>query len=225
MNTKKILHDLIDATFTTNGNKQISGAKARETHRTLLDAQYLPAGFPGEWYGPESTIPEGWHLCDGSSFSITEYNDLFLALGGYQSPYGVDVAAGTFKIPYAQPGTGFIQQGINPDTGTNFQLGKTGGEETHLLKDEETPLRDHWHYGFRKGDPGKHFLHDYPEEHPTTDDSSTYGDNNYMTRMGSSSSEPDAGRTGGQKSDDKLEVKSHNNMSPYMAINKTIKLW
>ncbi len=225
MNTKKFLHDLINATFTTNGNKQISGAKAKEVHNALLDAQYVPAGSPGEWYGPESTIPDGWHLCDGTTFSITEYNDLFLALGGYLSPYGVDSATGTFKIPYAKPGTGFIQQGVNPDTGTNYPLGKTGGEESHVLKDSETPIRDHWHYGFKNKDSSQHFLQDYPEEHPTTRNSSTYEDSNYKTKMGASSGEPNAGKTGGCKTDSELKVSAHNIMSPYMAINKTIKLW
>ena len=135
MNTLSTLKDLINSIFTTNGNKAITGEKTRTTLNTLTSALYLPAGFQTAWPGKADTIPEGWNLCNGSSFAIGDYPDLFAALGGYQSPYGVDVSAGTFQVPNISEGSSPVQCG----TSSGYTLGATGGEKEHLLQRSELP--------------------------------------------------------------------------------------
>lgn len=202
MNTKSVLSALINSIFTTNGNKQITGKSTRETLNTLLDAQYTPAGTPGDWFGPASTIPAGWHLCDGSSFSITDYADLFNALGGYLSPYGVNVSNGTFQIPKIPAGSTFIQAGTSV-SGTVFTIGATAGEEKHTLTTSEMPSHAH-----KQGSEA--LFSDYGGGSLVGPRTMVSGEINSYRNQNTSSVGSD---------------QAHNNMPPSMVVNKTIKLW
>lgn len=134
---------LIASTFTTNGIRAITASSVRTYENTLIDKLNVPAGFIMIYPGDETLLNgTDWRKCDGSSYwSITDFNDLFLALGGYSSPYGVNVGTGTFTIPNIQPGQ-FVAQAANGDPHT-YQLGASGGESTHSLTLDELPDHNH----------------------------------------------------------------------------------
>jgi len=82
-----------------------------------------------------ATAPEGWLLCDGSEYSITEYDFLYEVIG---TTYGSGV--GTFKVPDLR---GRDPMGYDASNTKFDTLGEIGGEETHTLTEEEMP--EHYH--------------------------------------------------------------------------------
>ena len=201
MNTLTVLQTLINTIFTTNGNREITGQKTRETLNAVLGATYMPAGATMDWHGPSTTIPAGWSLRDGRSLSITDYNDLFLNLGGYQSPYGVNVGAGTFQIPNVPEGYTEIQCGAT----TGYALGNILGERAHALSANENG--QHKHSGISlggsnsdNGDPGNLVV-------------TSPGEYNGVNAI--SGSVTDYSGLGAP----------HNNMPPSICVNKIIKLY
>ncbi|MDP4201424.1 MAG: tail fiber protein [Bacteroidota bacterium] len=196
MDTKLVLQNLIDSTWTTNGTQAISGAAERQSLNRLLSALYIPVGKTDDWYGPVSTIPFGWHLMDGSSFSITDYADLFAALGGYSSPYGLDATDPTkFKIPLVEAGRSTVQAGTT-SLGTILNVGQKGGEEKHILTKSELPNIQLKIQHSQSGGSGTGAMG---------------GSNPQFT--GNILTEPIGGG------------EYHNNMHPFIAVNKIIKLW
>lgn len=196
--SKQSLIDNIEAVIYTNSTGDVDAAEVRSVLVDMVNKLYEPAGTIKDWPGPASTINLPWKLMDGSSYSITQYEDLFNALGGYQSPYGVNVAANTFNIPLVPEGTTFIQNG------NTYPLGSKGGESSHLLTASES------------GMPSKTINLGYNAQ---------------------SSSGTEGGREGIIPNDKTTlpqvtltipatnAASAHNNMSPYMAINKVIKLY
>ena len=94
---------------------------------------------PGEikaW--PISNIPDGWLLCDGSEISRTTYLPLFIAIG---TTYGIGDGTTTFNLPNL---SGKVVNGSGNGVGlTSRTLGETGGEEEHILLQEEMPAHNH----------------------------------------------------------------------------------
>lgn len=79
-----------------------------------------------------TTIPDGYLLCNGTSLLRTDYPDLFNVIG---TTYG-SVDSTHFNLPNIQ---GKIPVGLDT-TDTDFNtLGKTGGEKTHTLTEDEIP--------------------------------------------------------------------------------------
>jgi len=80
-----------------------------------------------------TTVPNGYLICDGSSYSTTTYANLFAAIG-----YTWGGSGGNFNIPdfrrkvtVGSGGTGTAELGNT--------VGNTGGEETHTLTSAEIP--------------------------------------------------------------------------------------
>lgn len=111
---------------------------------------YLPgaiAAFPG------SQLPDGWLLCYGQPVSRSTYVALFAAIG---VTYGVGDGRSTFNLPDLRGRTpvGHNQMGAS-DSGRLLGarpggvfgnlLGASGGEETHTLLTDETPVCPHTH--------------------------------------------------------------------------------
>jgi microcystin-dependent protein len=201
MNTLSYLLQLIAGVFTTNANYEITGQQTRETLSTLTESLYLRAGSIIVWPGPVSAIPEGWHLCDGSSYSLTGYADLFNALGAYLSPYGVNVSAGTFQIPNIEASRTIIQGGT-----TKYGIGGKGGYEDVTLN--VTHLPPHGHitqvWWAKVGDNDNNYI-----PVPT----GKAGNNAYRRPE----LDENTGNTGGGQ--------AHPNMPPYIAMNWIIKLY
>jgi microcystin-dependent protein len=125
MNTLTYLKAQVDSVFATNGTKNITAIIVRPFLKNFVDGLFTPAGTVRIW--PGVTLPTGWSKCDGSAMSITDYADLYAALGGPSSPYGV--GATTFNIPMIQPSQTVIQKGIAAIQiqwqGNEYQMGET----------------------------------------------------------------------------------------------------
>lgn len=88
-------------------------------------------------YGGDGTnLPNGWLLCNGSTFDQSTYPALFNLIG---NTYGT-APSGQFRVPDFK-GRGPMGQDASQ---TEFDaLGQTGGFKTHTLQLNELPLHDH----------------------------------------------------------------------------------
>jgi microcystin-dependent protein len=76
------------------------------------------------------TVPNGWHLCDGSTLSISTYQALYSLLG---TIYGGDGAT-TFGIPDLR-GRGVVNQGKSAaPANTSYTIGQKGGSEVVTIQ-------------------------------------------------------------------------------------------
>jgi microcystin-dependent protein len=82
-------------------------------------------------------LPAGWLVCDGSSLDRSAYANLFAAIG---TVWGA-VDSTHFNIPDLR-GRALVGQGV-AGSGTTFNLGATGGQETHTLTTAEIPAHNH----------------------------------------------------------------------------------
>ena len=80
-----------------------------------------------------SVVPEGFLLCDGAEYLRTEYSELFAAIG---TIYGSGDGSTTFNVPN-------LQTRVPVGSGENYELGSTGGEESHTLTVDEMPSHRH----------------------------------------------------------------------------------
>lgn len=81
-------------------------------------------------------IPDGWLDCNGASFFINTYANLFGAIG-----YTYGGSGNNFNVPDLR---GRVIVGAGTGSGlTTRNLGSTGGEETHLLTTDEMPSHTH----------------------------------------------------------------------------------
>jgi microcystin-dependent protein len=81
--------------------------------------------------------PEGWHICDGTVLSVTDYQVLYSLIG---NTYG-GTAPTTFAIPDLRSR---VALGVGQGTGlTNRALGQTGGTETVQLTQAQMPGHTH----------------------------------------------------------------------------------
>src|SRR5262245_61405914 len=128
---------------------------------TIYDTDQV--GTVKAWAG--AVIPANWMLCDGRPLSRLSYADLFNALGGAASPWGLPDAS-SFNIPDLRSkmivGAGPGSAGA-PALGAGLTartMQQSGGEEKHLLatgeaaqkavtSDVDTP--DHFHGTSKNG--------------------------------------------------------------------------
>lgn len=80
-----------------------------------------------------NTAPSGFLNCDGSEIPRSSYATLFDAIG---TTYGSGDGISTFNLPDL---SGRVAVG----TSVNMSLGSTGGEETHVLLENEMPVHSH----------------------------------------------------------------------------------
>lgn len=68
----------------------------------------VPIGGAVMWPGNNSMVPEGWLLCDGAQYNVTDYPSLFMVIGNMYTPEG-EQGKGKFnvpKLPYLLDGIG-----------------------------------------------------------------------------------------------------------------------
>lgn len=82
--------------------------------------------------------PSGWHLCDGSTLNINQYQALYTILG---TTYGGDGKT-TFALPDFR-GRIPVGQGMDPDFGINYAWGAKNGADKVAL--DVTNLPQHTH--------------------------------------------------------------------------------
>ena len=78
-------------------------------------------------------VPEGFLLCNGAEYLRAEYPELFAAIG---TIYGSGDGSTTFNVPN-------LQTRVPVGAGENYELGSTGGEESHTLTVDEMPSHRH----------------------------------------------------------------------------------
>ncbi|HYJ80923.1 MAG TPA: tail fiber protein, partial [Longimicrobiaceae bacterium] len=81
--------------------------------------------------------PAGWAFCEGQPLPISENDTLFQLIG---TTYGGD-GESTFNLPNLA-GRVIVHQGTGA-SGTNYQLGETGGSEAVTLTTQQIPAHTH----------------------------------------------------------------------------------
>lgn len=95
-----------------------------------------PAGVILSYAG--TSAPTGYLLADGTTYNRSDYPDLFAALGGASSPYGLPSGT-TFKVPDLRTRVPVGKNG----SGTFGTLGSVGGAETVALSEANLPSHTH----------------------------------------------------------------------------------
>ena len=101
------------------------------TYNPMIVNDTVPIGAI-QAYGGE-VAPNNWLICDGSAVSRTTYAELFAVIG---TTYGTGDGSTTFNLPDLR---GNVAIGASED----YELGDSGGEETHTLTINEMPSHTH----------------------------------------------------------------------------------
>lgn len=84
--------------------------------------------------------PTGWHICDGSSMNVNQYQALFALLG---TTYGGD-GVNTFNLPNLQMKVAVGTGTISPAGGTGtYTLAQAGGVTQVALSEAQIPSHTH----------------------------------------------------------------------------------
>lgn len=102
-----------------------------ELYKLIRDIAGDAPGTIKEWAGAPGKVPTDYMLCDGRDLAISDYPNLYEAIG---VTFGGDGLT-TFKLPKTG---GLFSVGYG-GTGDYAQIGQTGGEEKHKLTIGEMP--------------------------------------------------------------------------------------
>lgn len=181
-------------------------------------AAVCPVGSSMDWSSDK--IPTGWAKEDGTAYNKDTYPELFLILG---TKYGSGNGTTThFAVPNSKgratiaTGQGETYANGSSTTGTNFGLGDAGGKEQHILAKTELPT----------GITGSLTMHGAESS------TNLYSASGVFSSGGQS---PRYGNTGtgvaGVESIGTLNFSlggsgfSHNNLQPYIAKHKIIRMF
>lgn len=183
-----------------------------------------PAGAVMDFAG--AAAPSGWLICDGQEVSQTTYADLFAVIGTTYNTGGE--TAGFFRVPDAKG-----RAVVGPDAGagrvtTNNTLAATAGAENHTLTTAQMPV--HGHSGTTGSNSANHTHVVNVAWDRRTDDAYT-GTGNGVTGLNSggalitgyTSNTQSANHTHAITVGNAGSGSSHNNMQPYLVLNKIIK--
>ncbi|MCD6595280.1 tail fiber protein [bacterium] len=166
----------------------------------------MPVGTVVPYAG--NSAPDGWLLCDGSSYSTSTYADLFAVIG-----YTYGGSGGSFNMPNLK---GRVVVGVDGGDGDFDNLNDSGGEKTHTLTIDEMPRHHH-----DVNDPGHH--HSYWDRYRGTE--SAFGSG--AATRGSEDLDGSSHSTGTSYTGISIRNTgggySHNNLQPYRVLNYIIK--
>lgn len=114
---------------------------------------YAARVFPGTVaFHARTSTPSGWLTCDGTTYTSSDYPDLFAAIGQTFGGSG-----STFKVPDLR---GRAPIGVGTGSGlTTRSLGGTVGTETHTLTESQMPSHNHSGSGTTStGGPTTHYM-------------------------------------------------------------------
>ena len=161
-------------------------AKIKNQDTTIGELSAPPLGIVQMWAG--KTVPANYVLCDGAALRISEYPELYAAIGAAfdtaPNCNGVrnTTQSGFFRLPDLR---GRFIVGYNGLDDEYRQYGAAGGEKRHTLTVAEMPSHDHgqnlwaegdgrWKSGGNNSSPNSTSQHDRTTPFGTTE--STGGD-------------------------------------------------
>jgi len=95
----------------------------------LLNFNPFPVGMVFPY--TSDTAPAGYLLCDGDSYSTTDFPELFDVIG-----YTYGGSGSSFNVPD-------LVNRVSVGSGGSFSISDNGGEATHTLVTSEIPSHDH----------------------------------------------------------------------------------
>lgn len=191
-------------------NKELL-AQVQELQAQIASLQPAPTGSIMIW--PSNTIPTGWHLCDGSSMSRTDYASLFSTIG---VTFGSNDSS-SFNLPDMR-GLYVAGRGANGYNAINDK----GGLNTVQLTVNQMPSHSH---SASSGSSGDHY-HRWPIYQGTATTSGGENEGAYSQRT--TTNDHVTNTTGSHTH--AITVKSagggeaHENRPPYIVLNYIIKL-
>jgi len=174
----------------------------------------VPIGMIVPYSGPAGSVPSGWLLCDGTSYDVNIYPELFALIG---TAYGSD--PNRFKVPDLR---GRNPMGRDANQAEFAALGQTGGAKTHTLTIAEMPAHNH---GGVTGSAGSH-QHTYGTRGFGT---GTAGGTITSSALGMDGSTDDQDAFTQFAGEHPHAIPSagagspHNNLQPYLTLNFIIK--
>ena len=107
------------------------------------DANPVPVGTILSFGGDLSNLPEGWLLCDGGSYSQSEFADLFEVIGSSWGATGAN-----FNVPDLR---GFFLRGADggagndPESSTRTASNSGGNTGDNVGSVQDDAFQGHWH--------------------------------------------------------------------------------
>jgi microcystin-dependent protein len=95
-----------------------------------MTTNFVPCGVIIPLSYQALTIPEGFLLCDGSSYTTTNYQNLFALIG-----YTYGGSGSTFNIPDLRDKRGYMD--------SNYSLGTISGANSITLNESQLPQHTH----------------------------------------------------------------------------------
>ena len=173
-----------------------------------------PIGMVVSYSGPAGSVPAGWLLCDGASYDVNIYPELFALIG---TAYGSD--PNRFKVPDLR---GRNPMGRDANQAEFGALGQIGGAKNHTLTIAEMPAHNH---GGVTGSAGNH-SHNYGTRGFGT---GTAGGTITSSALGMDGSFDDTAAVTQPAGEHAHVIPSqgagspHNNLQPYLTLNFIIK--
>lgn len=173
-----------------------------------------PIGMIVPYSGSAGSVPTGWLLCDGASYDVNIYPELFALIG---TAYGSD--PNRFKVPDLR---GRNPMGRDANQAEFASLGQIGGAKVHALTIAEMPAHNH---GGVTGSAGSH-SHPYGTRGFGT---GTAGGTITSSALGMDGSGDDQNAATQFAGEHTHVIPSagagspHNNLQPYLILNFIIK--